>query len=362
MQIKNQIKNVVLLLIVISLTFFLVNTYNKKRQESPSKSTETATNIFKECSGNNQEECYKKSLIRVAKNNSLTYSTEVLDELQVLEPLVRSCHSLGHSIASSVVENSPNKWLDLIKVIDPKKCSGGFFHGIIEGYSSTNNGQELSAKELGKLCIGLDNFQSKSCAHILGHINLVNTQGNIDKAIEICNQNEDIELKKQCYIGVFMENVTKENLVDHGIEAKREAWNENTIIETEKLCRKYKGDVAFACWGQIGHVYAAVNNDNAKVVRSLCQRANKSDWIENCYLLAVQKMSTTLTQQKDVNNICNPVSNPLEKKSCISHAISAMLVTSEQYFDRAKIFCNNQDEIYKTECSKQVEYGISQKK
>jgi len=40
----------------------------------------------------------------------------------------------------------------ILKNIDPRACSGGFFHGILEGHTSSEPNFELNGNQIDKLC------------------------------------------------------------------------------------------------------------------------------------------------------------------------------------------------------------------
>ena len=83
----------------------------------------------------------------------------------------------------------------------------------------------------------------QTCVHIIGHVLLVQTKGNVDQAVAICSQ-IPLNLQKECASGIFMENFTRDNLVDHEI-APTVLWDDRTISQTEQLCRQYVGKIAY---------------------------------------------------------------------------------------------------------------------
>ena len=314
---------------------------------------ETSKSVFAECHNAPLKDCYQLHLAAAVKQSGLSFGISVLKILQAQEPAVRFCHTLAHKMGTTAVISAPNRWSALVNEINPQECSGGYFHGILEAHASLNEGNELTTAEISSLCGQENSYRAGSCAHILGHLLLVSSLADIDQALGLCQKNSVLPLQKECFSGVFMENMTKENLSDHQL-VQRAPWGEESIKETERLCGKYDADVALACWGELGHMYAAVHNDNVPVVYRLCQRSQSQEFTQYCYLKAADKMAVTMTQQSEVNQICSPFKEKETSELCISHVVSSMINNSDAFISRAQTFCEGTSN-YKAYCLAAIE-------
>lgn len=341
---KLKVASVLLAVVVLTLLVFALQKTLKGPQDEKNTSAALQTTIDKivgRCKDNdNYVKCYKKQFGELSKVYDLPYLQHVLTVLWSIDERTRSCHALAHTIALAQVEKTASSWSQMLGTIDPQACSGGFFHGILEGHARFDPTFELTKSYIESLCGNKDNKYSEgSCIHIFGHLLLVESNGDIAKATAICNSLM-LSSNDQCYSGVFMENMTKENLSVHGL-ATQSKWTQASLPTFEELCLGYKGKAANGCWGEMGHMYAAVYNDDPQIVFDSCERALQKEFSTNCYLHAVTKMSVTSNSQSNVNGICKSYEGSTLFDTCVNRLIDALLKASPRFYERGEKFCQS---------------------
>ena len=299
------------------------------------------------------ENCYEKQFTYLTQKNDIFFSQKVLYKLWDIDSRTYTCHTIAHRISLAQVRKDPTSWRKILNSIDPQSCSGGFYHGILEGHAGFEPNFELNGAQIDKLCSDKGSvYNEGSCIHILGHILMVQFNGEIPKAIEVC-KHVSISPSDQCYSGVFMENMTKQNLSEHGI-AKPFKWTTDSLEGMEKLCFQYKEDAAYGCWGEMGHMYAAVYNDDPQKVLNDCLVAPDKKFTTNCYLHAVAKISVTSSNQSDINSMCDVYKESPNFDSCVNRVISSLLQTSSNFYERGEKFCQSLPEESRVNCFKSL--------
>lgn len=183
---------------------------------------------------------------------------------------------------------------------------------------------------------------------------------NLQKAIAFCD-GITLSFSEECYSGIFMENMTRQNLSEHGL-VNQFNWTKESVRVYEELCRTFKGKAASGCWGEMGHMYAAVYHDEAMTVYNLCKTAPSEAFTQNCYFHAVEKISVTNNIQLTINSLCKPYANDKELfESCISRVINALLTISSKFFDRANEFCSDIVNDYQQACFTNLAQKLSEK-
>lgn len=303
------------------------------------------------------DHCYQEKLSQIAKVNGLVFSRQVLEQLWDIDDRTRSCHAIAHRIALAQIEKLPSSWDKLLATIDPQACSGGFFHGILEGHTRFDSSFQITDEQITKLCDRQDGAYSQgSCLHIMGHLLLVEHYPNLKKAIAFC---DGLTLPSyECYSGIFMENITRQNLNEHGL-ASQITWTKESSQTYEQLCASYQGEAAKACWGNMGFMYAAVYNDDADKVYELCSKASREVLQTNCYMRAVEKIAVTGASQSQINSLCNPYKNDqIHLTHCMVRVVSAMLTSSVKFYDRGTNFCAVLPNIYQKPCYEEIKRHI----
>ncbi len=308
--------------------------------------------IFDACQKSSElERCYGDKFWELGKNRKFEHTMDVFYSLQSVDPSTLSCHFIAHKISQAEVSKNPSLWLDVIGKIDLNSCSRGFFHGAIEGYLQLDPDFVLNKNTIVDICdkvskrtsSNLSKSHTKSmCMHTVGHMVLVQAEGNVDNGLEICSQ-LSVDTEKDCYDGVFMENINRENLQLHDL-AEDLDWNEDNTFQIERLCKKYSGVAAGACWEGVSEMYGSISNGDSTRLYSLCLAVPENADRENCYAKGSGFMAFLIASGKSnpkggLTSLCKE--NDGQRNKCIQHVISYVLNSSKSYKDQILSFCDN---------------------
>lgn len=330
----NRKKFFLLALVLITAVFYFQNFY--VRQEESIE--DVAASIYKHCKNKGTSFCYDNALALLTRKTDLSFSYKVLLTIQDQDPTARTCHAIAHKMASAEIEKDPKKWRDALTMADLDDCSVGFFHGILEALDRFDPQFKVTGQDLNKFCLDKDMPKPTSCAHAYGHLLMVEYYGDLGLAIKECGQASP-ELANRCYSGVFMENITKINLADHGL-AEIPVKDDNFLKKMEDACFQYKDQQSRACWGEIGHLYAAMNKENPKIVFNLCNRALQKESIMNCYIIAAARIVAVSNNPLYVNSVCSYYEDDGKLYSwCVDRIIGAMINVSPKNKEKAVAFC-----------------------
>lgn len=334
-----------LLQLVAFLTIFLssiipsVSSAENKLQHEETPPVQEAVLLTKACSSStSKEQCYAEKFYDLSLKHTLSYSIQTLDKLKEVDRAAMYCHGYAHEITSAQVIKNPEEWLKLFSQINPDACTRGYFHGIIQGHLSNQPSFTFTNKSMHEVCNAFleekRGFEAqklqKTCAHTVGHMILVEKKADASDAIAVCKTfTEDLDY--DCYSGVFMENMNKDTLMDHGL-ADKYPWTEENTAEQEAVCKNYTSGPASACYESLGHMYAFISgNDNLRLLR-LCSSAITGADQEKCYLSGIGFMAYFMFQNKDekepVPLFCEPYDNDEERyKKCLKFLARYIIVS-----------------------------------
>lgn len=234
----------------------------------------------------------------------------------------------------------------------PKTCNFGGIHGVYERYTSANKGSLLDKNMLITLC----GENQSTCAHILGHLLLVETGNNLDKAKGLCTifpkKNEQLS---DCLQGVYMEYMIGSNLFVHGLisEERRTNWYK-LFDEFEKLCRSATGEEARACWGVIIHPATPHFNNDPERILAFCNTAQTQGAAAYCRRYTIAQTSIVLDFDfPKFRAICDSrqPDDPLFRADCYTTLIktaTANLSAKEQ--KKIVDFCASLSEMDQARC------------
>lgn len=310
--------------------------------------------------------CYGGHLAALNKSQNFEKTLTVLWTLQDLDSKTRDCHFIAHRLTASEVEKDVNQWLDIFKYVDNTVCANGFIHGAIEGKVKFDPSFKLNAQTISDVCNqieerlmnkkdGKSDQVDDACAHGIGHILLVETEGNIAKATAICEQIPDIDLQYTCYHGVFMENIIRDNLENHGI-SKKFRLTLAAANGLEKVCLKYSGSAKKGCWREMAHIYTTLSEHNPTKNYDFCTHATAQTDIDECYFHSINLMilSDKLDTRR-LGDICiHYLNNKAKLPLCINRTLTPLLVSSTKFTDRAISFCISLPEDPQKSCFTEI--------
>jgi len=336
-------KIVLFLSVIIVLEFFsLYRPFQFNSINPISKAAE----IKNKCEDSNQsEKCFTEQFYRLTKETDFHHAISTLDELNNIEPKSLGCHLIAHGIAIAQTEKNITGWQELLKKVDINQCSGGYVHGIIEARLKNDGKFKIDNNSVREICTDVvssikGEYGELNCAHILGHLALLQEKGNIKNTVEICSSLTD-KLQFDCQTGLFMENLTRDNLITH-LDFNDLIWDEKAANEIENLCSTFSGLPAMACWQEISHIYAAINPDPYEVFQK-CNSAPLTKFIDSCYF-HVTSFIVSKINENSFGRVCEMYSNDKGKyKDCVRHIIFGLLSSSDHFKEIAGKFCEAQD-------------------
>jgi hypothetical protein len=311
-----------------------------------------------------KDQCYGNAFYEITKKHNQQFAISVLEELQKINPQdANGCHFMAHKISQAEVEKNPEEWQKNLIEISPSLCTGGFLHGIIEAHMATDPSFTINEQSFKDIC---DNVYTKhrtwfawrGCVHNMGHLMLVQTEGNIERAVSSCDEINKTETKYECLSGAFMERITGENLIAHGILEKRTDWmNEEFTHNTEQLCAQYKSAMpARTCWKVISYLYFATSNHDPRGLYEKCQRAPEKNMRDECFIYGAGNMVvTTRFDQADLYNVCHqfPPNHHLFT-NCMNQIIGSLLTSSLNNKNKVLSLCSQTYNSHKEACYARV--------
>src|SRR3989344_7728896 len=290
-----------LLVLLIFLDVFIIARKiegDRAQKEMNTKITQITENIASECfkSTLSWRKCSYDKMSEIAKTIPFDSSIKIMKALEKIDPRSRDCHLMAHAVATAEMERNPNSWKEFLTKVDANYCTGGFIHGMVEGLNRYDKSFKLDENSLPAIC-GIVKKSVKGsggdqyCAHISGHILLTEQAGLIDESVEVCSKVPK-NLQYQCNGGVFMESITRDNLILHGL-----GEHIPTNQKTTDLCRKAPSNI----YGNECYLHAS-----GLIIRE-------------------PRLSTDIK-----NSVCNPlIGNNVLFRRCISGVINTLLSASK---------------------------------
>lgn len=300
-----------------------------------------------------KEDCYVSNFAKKYSFTDLKKVQDVLYSIQDLDPSTRNCHLLVHRIVKELVKNHSSDWVKLAKQVDPNACGGAFIHGILEARLSDDPSFGISEKMIREVC-GLDSDESSdraiACAHMFGHLILVEKEGSIDQSLPICGKLNPTS-KVECDSGIFMEDSFRIILSDHGL-APVPVKDEKRMIQQTQRCLNYKDEAGLACWTDLAEIYDEFYNYDMDKVYQKCNLAPEEGERQRCYLKAVvlSSISPSFNEGSKLVSQCDVYAESDLKEQCIKMVIGSLIHFSPKFSDRAKATCEEADSKYQKAC------------
>lgn len=321
-------------------------------KDKSAKINNVATAVVKSCSSMEKYyTCYQKVFKDIVHDQDLETALEVFDRTKKLDPQARFCHFIGHSVGYEAVRKDPSNWQDVFSKISISDCHRGFFHGAIEAYAANVESIKLDAETIPEFCkkfaISQKHFPevavSRNCYHAVGHFILLEKDGNISQAEEICSK---LPINQaDCYFGVYMENVLKENLIEHGW-AKKLTVSKALASEVEHLCRlKETEPSSEECWKSLGIYIPYVFNFQKETLFEWCNRAPNIKNQKSCYFQGIAYIAMQAGDGKSTQSplsLCSFYKQSSEEfEQCVNYLIGELIIHSSDYAQFAFQICQN---------------------
>lgn len=303
----------------------------------------------------NKETCYSKKFEDISFNNGANYAYKVLFELQKMDKDALGCHFIGHGIGYGAYKRNPEDWQKQINTINPA-CSYGSVHGTIELYVDDLPEGKFTKELLPTLC---GPKPRADCNHIIGHLTLVETRGDIDKGLDMCSIFKDDRQRFFCLTGVFMEHQTALNLINHGLAPKSWLNWPARVDDLEIMCRSYKGENATACWKEISHAALMKFKHDPKKIFDFCNSAQveRGAWECKRHSLGIINAAKNydIESLKNICTIKQPPNDPRFEGDCYINLVSSKLYTlpAQQVKDTIP-FCASLKTEFRSSCFRQI--------
>jgi len=352
--------NLHILLALVVIAVFVIFRFGPKTQTGSSKIASSAAEIQKDCNGSTDvdaklgwENCYAKKFRALAKQVGPIQAFDQLHELQSMDKRAYGCHLIGHGIGWGTFESKPSDWQKDIQIM-PSECNYGAIHGVIEGYLGSQPDHTLNKANIASFC---GPTPRADCNHIMGHLTLVETRGKIDDALDICDTFAGDKTQLDfCYTGVFMEEETAINLVDHGYADKSYLDWPKRLPTLTTMCLTYSGEKGQACWKEIVHVIATSFNNNPSQVFKYCDKNPDPIAIEECKRHGIGIMAASKNfDLQALKPMCDLVQEhyPDFKSDCYVQLAASTLSTIPDQA-RVKKFCEGLEQQFQSACFGQI--------
>lgn len=323
-------------------------------ENTPNSFKMPAMTIYNYCLENaslskGKENCYAEEFKKLAERNGPEFAFQVLDNLQKIDPDSIGCHLMAHGIGTGAYRREPNNWRTLIQNIN-SSCSYGAPHGVLESYVLTLPEKSLKRDIIPTIC---GQTPRADCNHIIGHLLLVQTEAEVDKALNLCEVFTDSRQNSYCISGVFMEYQTAINLVAHDLVP--ESWLNwpPRLGELERLCRSYNGKLGEGCWEEIVHVALVKFNNDPKRIFDFCSTAPMPNGVKRCKYHSIGIIGASRNfDLASLKSICSipQKDDPNFEQECYPALIASSLSTIPSAVPEAISFCNSLNSQFQQSC------------
>lgn len=285
-----------------------------------------------------REVCYAKQFQKVASAKGAEFAFNLLSKLQDLDPGAKGCHLIAHGIGWGIYEHNPADWQNQIRSVN-QGCTYGAVHGIIEKLVAALPEKKMTDELMLSIC---GKNPRADCNHIIGHLLVVETRGNVDEALRRCQIFTENRQKDFCYTGVFMEYQTALNLIVHGIAPKEWLNWPKRVGELEKMCRSYDGLKAEACWEEIVHAALVKFDNKAERIFAFCSTAPLTNAVKRCRKHSIGIMAAgvnfNLASIKDICQLPQKDDSDFETE-CYRQLAASAISSLPQDRQRVEKFC-----------------------
>lgn len=332
--------------IIISIssffTFVFINSNLNNSQES-----KDIYLIFTKCSEKYQstlldsrEYCYSSEFKKISAQHGSVYAFEKLEELKKIDTTALGCHWIAHGIGTGEYLKYPDSWRQNLTKIN-QTCNYGAQHGMVEAYIGTLPEGKITKENIISIC---GDKPINDCNHIVGHIVLVSFSGDVDEALNICKVFTDSLQNHYCNQGVFMENITALNLIDHKIVTEKYLDWSARLDEFVQLCKKYSDPIAMACWEEITHASIVKYFQEPEKVFTLCDESSSNEGRNKCKTHAIGILTASygfdLNKTSKLCQIPQPSDSNFENQ-CYANIVGSTLSTVPEKLSQTTDFCDS---------------------
>jgi hypothetical protein len=177
----------------------------------------------------------------------------------------------------------------------------------------------------------------------------------LKKATAICL---DIPLdlnQDTCLSGVFMENTTRINGIEHGYPDYRIFKKVEEVKKYRDFCITLRGNAAEACWIEYARVNLIFYSGDIEKTLQECDRLGDF-YSKGCQLFAINlSMDVSTTAPAQIINRCDRYrESPDMFNDCRITTLSVITFNSPKLIPYIVDYCNQVEDTFKSACFKQI--------
>lgn len=292
---------------------------NKSVEMNEKETFEYIRKNMKDCyaiGGSNK--CYKKVADVLMKKLSIPAILNTFKEHENEEAIFARCHEVTHYLGRQLYHNEHVFEKSYGKCTSA--CWGGCYHGVLEAYFDENelNPGKADTTKLQKAILSICNTEKgkpnirlyHECLHGIGHAMMFITDSNLPDSLGYCDVLSNIDMREDCYGGVFMENSSSST--DLSINSKFTKESDPmypcNILDTKylEICYRY----------QSSH-FVIISHHKWPEVVNLCLQV-PSPYQEGCINIMGSNQVGSTQDFNIMTNNCNLVKDPKLHASCIT--------------------------------------------
>ena len=252
-----------------------------------------------------------------------------------------ACHQLTHRIGRAAGELGG---IGAFAEGDPM-CSSGYYHGVVEAVMSAIGAEDVIA-ELPGVCADLrraDRYSADhyNCAHGMGHGFMGIYASDVFRSLEGCDELADGWERRNCYGGVFMENLSA---IDNPTRPSTYLKPEHPLYPCTAVPRRYKRP----CYDKQSTYALFVTDSDFAEVFDLCSRTERA-FRDACYEglggdVAVQATKLILepgAKAETRRRLCMLGEDGRARAACVAGAVTVILRDLIEPAAQARDFCRS---------------------
>jgi hypothetical protein len=295
-----------------------------------------------------KKDCYFNGFENIAYQHGHPFAFAVLHEVQTQDQDTLSCHLIAHSIGEGAFRKNPGDWETQVDTIS-QSCTYGAIHGTLEAYAATLK-QGFSKELLQRVC---QETSPGSCWHILGHLTLLVTQGNLPDALDICSVFKKESQRFSCLTGAFMENITELNLISHEYRKTKQKNTPKRLEELASLCSAHEETQQRACWKEIVHAAPTELRENPEQFFAFCASAKDKKAGLLCKLHAVNILNSKYKYHlPSLKSLCatGGIKDADFEQQCYPYVARTTLLMVPEKLPEVISFCETLQEQFRADC------------
>lgn len=332
-------------IIVLTASFYV---YQKKSTiKDPEEYITAAVTVCKQNEYKNR--CLKSVAQDLLSHFKLTTIIPILKKNEKTPAYFTICHQLAHYLGQTEYERV--KSISKIYAEVNETCSGGMYHGAIEGYFMSkkivfDGSPEMDitiANEVKTVCgKEVDHIKSNeygNCVHGLGHALMYVTDNDLIRALRLCDNVSETFYQGVCYTGALMQNYNSFGDVDH---PSKYVKIEDPLYPCYILESRYQP----RCYSY--GVLTNFQNDPHKEV-ALCEKIPK-EYARDCFKTYGIDRSIVGFSPSVIKDQCGYVKDLEYRADCITESAGHLVSRFGLESTLGAELCSLQDSAYKSNC------------